>query len=144
MIVTRHLRHRIVTLRESEKRLVLRNIGGGSSEVRAKSADNPVSLLGEGLDWVIVDEAAQLRPMIWQSYISQRLIDRKGWALLISTPRGKGYLYDLFRRGQSGDPDYRSWNWPSWSNPHLDREVIERERNRLPTPIASSPTLSLA
>ena len=132
LIVTRHLRHRIVTLRESEKRLVLRNIGGGTSEIRAKSADNPVSLLGEGLDWVIVDEAAQLRPRIWQSYISPRLIDKKGWALLISTPRGKGYFYDLFRRGQRRDSDYQSWNYPSRTNPILDATIIEAERARLP------------
>src|SRR5262245_19219382 len=45
--VAEHLRHRIITLREHDKRLVLRNLGGGTSEIRAKSADNPVSLLGE-------------------------------------------------------------------------------------------------
>jgi hypothetical protein len=127
-----HLRHRIVALKESEKRLVLRNMAGGLSEIRGKSADNPVSLLGEGLDWVIVDEAARLKPAIWQGHISQRLIDKKGWALLISTPRGKGWLYDLFRRGQGSDPDYESWNAPSRQNPYLDEKLIESERSRLP------------
>ncbi len=99
-LVGKHLRHRIVTVKENDKRIVLRNMAGGLSEIRGKSADNPVSLLGEGLDWVIVDEAARLKPMIWQSHLSQRLIDKKGWALLISTPKGKGWFYDLFRRGQ--------------------------------------------
>ncbi len=132
ILVAEHLRHRIVVLKEHEKRLVLRNLGGGLSEIRGKTADNPVGLLGEGLDWLIVDEFAQLKPAIWQSYLSQRLVDRKGWALLISTPKGKGLFFDLFRRGQGGDPDYASWNHPSWVNPHLDREVIEKERERLP------------
>jgi hypothetical protein len=127
-----HLRHRIVALKEHEHRLVLRNLGGGLSEIRGKSADNPVSLLGEGLDWVIVDEAARLRPQIWESHLSQRLLDRAGWAMLISTPRGKGYFYDLFRRGQGADPDYQSWNMPSWTSPMLDKEQIEEERGRLP------------
>ena len=126
------LRHRVVVLKESERRLVLRNMSGGLSEIRAKSADNPVSLLGEGLDWVIVDEASRLKPVIWQSHLAQRLIDKKGWALLISTPKGKGYFYDLFRRGQGADQDYCSWNHPSWTNPLLDRQVIEDERGRLP------------
>ena len=53
MIVAEHLRHRIVSLKEHEQRLVLRNLGGGLSEIRGKSADNPVSLLGEGLDWLV-------------------------------------------------------------------------------------------
>ena len=132
VVVAQHLRHRIVSLKDNEKRLILRNMGGGHSEIRGKSADNPVSLLGEGLDWLVIDEAARLKPAIWEGYLTQRLIDHKGWALLISTPRGKGYFYDLFRRGQGHDPDYASWNNPSWQNPHLDSAVIEAERSRLP------------
>ena len=132
LIAMTHLRHRVIAMRESERRLILRNMGGGTSEIRGKSADNPVSLLGEGLDWVIVDEASRLKPTIWQSHLSQRLLDKKGWALLISTPKGKGYFYDLFRRGQGKDDDYKSWNYPSWTSPFLDNDIIEDERERLP------------
>src|SRR5688572_22944650 len=131
LAAVQHIRHRVIAIKESERRLILRNLAGGTSEIRAKSADNPVSLLGEGLDWLIVDEASRLKPVIWQSHLSQRLIDKKGWALLISTPRGKGYFYDLFQRAKF-DPDYASWNMPSSSNPLLDRETIEQERDRLP------------
>ena len=129
---TEHLRHRIITMREHDKRLLLRNVGGGKAEIRAKSADNAVSLLGEGLDWLVIDEAARLKPMIWESHLSQRLVDKRGWALFLSTPRGKGLLFDLFRRGQGADPDYESWNFPSWNNPLLPRDEIEKERERLP------------
>src|SRR5262245_57579200 len=87
IIAAEKLRHRIETLKEHEKRLVLRNMGGGLSEIRGKSSDNPVSLLGEGLDFVIVDEAARMKPQIWENHLSQRLIDKQGWALLISTPK---------------------------------------------------------
>jgi len=130
----RHLSHRVVSMKDHERRLVLRNMAGGLSEVRGKTADNPVSLLGEGLDWLVVDEASRLKPLIWQSHLSQRLIDKQGWALLISTPKGKGHFYDLFRRGQgeARDPSFRSWNYPSRTNPLLDAEVIEAERERLP------------
>jgi hypothetical protein len=133
MIAAGHLRHRIVSLKESERRLVLRNFGGGLSEIRAKSADNPVSLLGEGLDWLIIDEAARLKHTIWEGHLSQRLLDRReSWALLISTPRGKGWFYDLFRRGQhADDEDYESWNHPSWTSPHLDRALIDEERGKI-------------
>lgn len=131
-VAVRRLRHRVVTIKDNERRLVLRNMAGGLSEVRAKSADNPVSLLGEGLDWLIVDEASRLKAAIWQGHLVQRLLDRRGWALLISTPRGKGWFYDLYRLGQHGAPDHQSWNGPSWTNPMLDAEEIERERTRLP------------
>ncbi len=133
VLTAEHLRHRIVTLKEHDRRLVLRNLGGGLSEIRGKSADNPVSLLGEGLDWLVIDEAARLRPHIWESHLSQRLIDKHGWALMISTPRGKGWFFDQWRRGQPGsDPDYQSWNLPSWTNPLLNAVLIEQERDRLP------------
>ena len=133
--ITRHLNHRVVQLKESDRRIVLRDMGGGLSEIRAKSADNPVSLLGEGLDWLIIDEAARLKPTIWQSHLSQRLVDKRGHALLISTPYGKGYFFDLYRAGQQPGSIYESWNHPSWTNPHLDKSIIEDERGRLPTRI---------
>jgi len=132
IVAGERLRHRVVTLREHDKLLVLRNLSGGLCEVRGKSADNPVSLLGEGLDFVIVDEAARMKPSIWQSHLSQRLLDRKGWALLISTPRGKGWFHEAFRKGQGLDAAYESWNRPSWTNPHLDAAAIDQERGRLP------------
>jgi len=133
IIVAEHLSHRQVELKLHEKRLVIRNLGGGLSEIRGKTADNPVSLLGEGLDFLIVDEAARLKPSIWHSFLAQRLIDKDGHALLISTPKGKGWLWEMWKRGQpGGDPDYESWNFPSWVNPHLKKELIEAERERLP------------
>jgi hypothetical protein len=70
--------------------------------------------------------------VIWQSHLSQRLIDRQGWALLISTPKGKGYFFDLYQRGRGSDEGFKSWNCPSWTNPLLDASVIEDERGRLP------------
>ena len=130
--VSAHLSHRIISLKEHEHRLILLNLGGGKSEIRCKSADSPVSLLGEGLDWLIIDEASRIKSTIWEGHLSQRLIDKRGWALMISTPRGKGWFYDAWRRGQGRDSEYESWNAPSWSNPLLDASVIEAERGRLP------------
>ena len=133
IIVAEHLNHRRVDIKLHEKKVVLRNLGGGLSEIRGKTADNPVSLLGEGLDFLIVDEAARMKPAIWHSFLAQRLIDKDGSALLISTPKGKGWLWEMWKRGQpGGDKDYESWQFPSWENPHLKRELIEAERERLP------------
>ena len=133
LIAQTRLRHRVLEMREADRRLVLLNLAGGRSEIKAKTADNPVSLLGEGLDWLVVDEAARLKPSIFESYLLQRLIDRDGWALIISTPRGRGWFFEAFQRGQHRrDPDFESWNMPSWSNPYVARDVIEQERARLP------------
>jgi Terminase large subunit, T4likevirus-type, N-terminal len=132
-IVETHLKHRIVEISAREMRIVITNFGGGVGEVRGKSADRPTSLLGEGLDWLVVDEAAQLDREVWESFLSQRLVDRKGWALFTSTPRGGGWFLSMYRRGQAGrDPEYESWSSPSAANPYLDPAAVEAERARLP------------
>lgn len=130
-IATERLSHRVEELKSRDRRIVMRNLGGGRSELRCKSADNPVSLLGEGLDWLIVDEAARLREDTWDSYLSQRLVDKGGWALFLSTPRGCNWFHGLFKQGCSDDADFESWASPSWQNPHLDGDMIEAERGRM-------------
>ena len=128
-----HLGHRVLDLDLRSQRLVVSNLGGGTSELRGKSADMPVTLLGAALDFVIIDEAARLRAEIWEGFLSQRLVDRRGWALIVSTPSGCDWFYHMHRRAFSGaDPEAQAWQSPSWENPFLDREVIEQERARLP------------
>ena len=132
LVVMEHLEHRLVAINERERWFQIRNMAGGISEVRAKTADNPVSLLGEGLDWLVVDEAARISRDTWESALSQRLLDKDAWALLISTPRGPGWFYDLYWQGQkSRDSGVESWCQPTWTNPHMQKDRVERERTRL-------------
>jgi len=126
------LGHRVVETSPREQRIVVTNLAGGISELRCKSSDRPVGLLGEELDFLIVDEAAQLKREVWEENLSPRLIDRKGWALLVSTPQGGGWYYEMFKRGQRNrDPECESWAFPTRDNPHVDPAVIEAERARL-------------
>jgi len=133
MTLHQHLKHRVQRYLPREHEIAVTNLGGGTSILRAKSADNRVSLLGEGLDWVVVDEAAQLPTTMWDEHVSGRLIDRRGSSLVLSTPMPNGgWFYEAWKRGQKGrDPETESWRSPSWDNPHISREVIEAERGRL-------------
>ncbi len=124
--------HRVLELDLRERKLVVQNLGGGRSELRGKSADRPVTLLGEGVDWMIVDEAARLDASVWNEYLSARLVDRDGWALLLSTPRGDNWFLEVFRYGgRWRRPDWESWQSPSSENPLLDPAVIETQRATL-------------
>jgi hypothetical protein len=125
----KHSPHRILEARGHTLRV--RNLAGHVAAVEGRSADNPASLLGEGLDWVVLDEAARLREDIWDEHLSQRLVEKRGWALILSTPRGKGWFFEAFKRGRGEDPGYASWTAPTWDNPHIDRTVVEAERSRL-------------
>jgi hypothetical protein len=130
--ITQKLGHRVIELSPREQKIVVTNLAGGTSELRCKSADHPVSLLGEALDFVIVDEAAQLRDDVWEEMLAPRLIDRKGWALVISTPAGPGWFYEMYRRGRKNrDSECESWASPSRDNPHVNAALIEAERGRM-------------
>ena len=102
------------------------------SEVWIKSADSPdTSLVGEGLDWLIIDECALLPKRIWEQYLRPTLSDRQGWALFVSTPRGFNWVYDLYIRGQSDDyPEWESWQHPSYHSRYF-RDDIEELKNEL-------------
>ncbi|KKL56033.1 hypothetical protein LCGC14_2249430, partial [marine sediment metagenome] len=73
--------------------------GGGFIE--GKTCDSPKGLLGEGLDLLILDEAAQVALAIWDTYLEPTLADRKGRALFITTPRGYNWIYDLWMEGDT-------------------------------------------
>jgi hypothetical protein len=129
-LITAHFHARIRIYSPREHRIVVTNLAGGVSELKAKSADRPDGLLGEALDFLIVDEAASVRDDVWAQYLSPRLIDRRGWSLVISTPRGQGWFQREFNRAKR-DPDYECWRAATSENPHIDPATIEAERARL-------------
>lgn len=95
-----------------------------NSEVEAKSAENKDSLIGESLDWAIIDEAARIDEEAYEM-VRARLVDRDGWMLAISTPTGRNWFEKGYRRGQ--DPaqvDWRSWSAPTSANPWIKPEVL--------------------
>jgi hypothetical protein len=116
----------------SEKEQYIRFSWG--TTVEGMSADNPSSLLGEGLDLVIIDEASRMPRKIWDLYLSPTLSDRKGKAIFITTPNGYNWIYDLYLLGKT-DPKWYSTQSPSWENHHAfpdglkDEFLMERMRN---------------
>lgn len=99
----------------------------GGGEVWIKSADNPDSLRGEGLDGVVLDEVAQIREAAWQEALRPALADKKGWALFIGTPKGKNWVWRLYQRGLR-DPQWASFRRPTVDNPYIDPLEIEQAR----------------
>lgn len=85
-----------------------------------KSAKHPERLVGEGINGVIMAEAAKQTERTWTKFIRPMLADYRGWAKFTSTPEGKNWFYDLYMRGQDpNDKQWRSWRKPAWANPHV-------------------------
>lgn len=99
------------------------------SMIFAKSADNPDGLVGEGLDLLVVDEAARVKPEAWEVSLQPTLMDSDGEAMLLSTPKGKNWFYTEYLKGQNKEdfPEYSSFHFTSYDNPFLKKEVIDRK-----------------
>ena len=92
------------------------------TKVECKSAEHPENLVGEGLDHVIMSEAAKHTDDTWNRFIRPALADHRGGADFPSTPESYNWFYDMWMLGQDPDPefvDFASWKSPSWLNPHV-------------------------
>jgi PBSX family phage terminase large subunit len=104
-----------------------------TSEIIGMSADNPISLLGEGVDLLIFDECAKSSAIIWEKYLSATLADRNGRAIFPTTPEGQNWVYDLFKRGNSNaHPDWESFHFESTDNPHISQSYLDQQKRNLP------------
>jgi len=106
----------------------------GGGWIAVLSAEN-TTLRGEGLDLIIIDEAAYVANLrrIWQEDLRASLSDKRGSAVFISTPDGRGFFYELFMRGQSDEwQEWSAWRAPSWTNPFLAKGEIEAAKLELP------------
>lgn len=99
-------------------------------KIEIKGADRPETLRGVGLSYVVLDEFAFMKPDVWEQIIAPTLTDVKGHALFIGTPDGKNHFYDLFMAAEK-DNEWKAFSFTSTQNPTLDREEIEKARNRL-------------
>lgn len=120
---------------KADLRLVLLEPDGSErSVIEFKSGDNPDTLRGFGVHFVVMDEAAR-QP--YDSFISvtTTLTQTMGRGMFISTPKGRGWFYDVFQRGEVFRDQYPEW-WslrlPTWLNPHVKEESIRQLRRDLP------------
>ena len=115
-------------VRHTERLVTVPN--GGSVQVR--SADEPDSLRGEGLDYCVMDECAFMSERAWSESIRPSLSDRGGTALFISTPKGRNWFWRLHQRGQDDGGDWKAFSFPTSDNPHIPADEIEAARHDLP------------
>lgn len=91
-----------VKVRNSELRVELPN----GAWITLYGADNPDALRGLYFDGVILDEFGDCRPSLWAEVVLPTLMDRRGWAVFIGTPKGKNHFYQMNERSKVEDNWY--------------------------------------
>lgn len=77
------------------------------ARIQLFGADNADAIRGLYFDGVVIDEIADMKGEVWNAIIRPALADRKGWALLIGTPKGMNQLHKFYQRGLK-DPLWKS------------------------------------
>ena len=102
-IVWRKLKRRLIDLnwvaKANETELALELVNG--SVIALKGADNYDSLRGVGLDFLVIDEAADIDSAAWYETLRPMLSDTAGSALFLGTPKGYNWFKDLYDRAKT-------------------------------------------
>ena len=128
-ILWRRLKQKLQDLRwvakanETELTLLLKN----NSLISLKGADNPDSLRGLGIDYLVMDEFADIDgDHAWHSVLRPALADRQGGALFIGTPRGmSNWSYELWMQSKVAPEEWASFQYTTLDGGNVPQEEIE-------------------
>jgi len=109
---------------EAELKLRLKN----GSVIHLKGADNPDSLRGVGLDFIILDEFQDITPETWTTVLRPTLSDKGGKAMFLGTPRGVGsFSHEMFTMAKETD-DWAAFTYTTLDGGNVPEEEIEQAK----------------
>lgn len=133
-IVWRKLKNRLQDLRwtekvnESELTIYLKN----GSEISLKGAENADSLRGRAIDFLVMDEFADIDSEAFYEVLRPTLADTQGHALFTGTPKGIGnWSYDLFQMPQEDPEHWASYQFTTLQGGFVSETEINEARNLL-------------
>jgi len=124
----RLIQHRWVKkINNSDLTITLKN----NSSITLRGADNEQSLRGVGLDFIVMDEFADVHKEAWYEVLRPTLSDTKGHALFCGSPRGFGnWSYELFKQSET-NKDWASFKYTTLEGGQVDDNEIEQARQDL-------------
>ena len=110
----------------NETRLSAELING--SIISLKGADNYDGLRGVGLNFLCIDEFADVKDKAWYEVLRPTLSDTKGKAVFCGTPKGFNWAYELFKKGQTRDDGWNSWQYTTVDGGFVSSDEVESAR----------------
>lgn len=99
--------------------------------VEFKTADDPESLRGAGLNLLWVDESAFIPDNRAWNVVSPALADKQGGVITTTTPDGKNWFYDEWFSGESlSDDNVGRIEYTSLDNPFFPKKEWEYQKRR--------------
>jgi phage terminase large subunit len=118
----------VKNINEAELTVILKN----GSRICLRGADNPDSLRGVGINFLVLDECADIQESAFTEVLRPTLSDTKGKAMFIGTPKGMNWFYDLYQRGQDQtEEEWSSYQYTTVQGGWVDQQEIEQAKSDL-------------
>lgn len=115
------------TINESELSIKLPN----NAEISIKGAEQENNLRGATLNKVVMEEFSYIKPNVYEEIIYPMLTTTQGETLFIGTPNSFDHLYDYYLRGQSDDPDWKSWQYTTVDGGFVTQEEVDKAKSTM-------------
>lgn len=115
-----------IKVNEAELRIDYPN----GNRIQLFGADNADRMRGLAFSGIVADEFGDWKPSVWGYVIRPALADRKGWAVIIGTPKGRNQFFDTFRAAEAS-PEWFAMTLKSSETGLLPAEEIEALRREL-------------
>lgn len=106
------------------------------SKIEFKSAGAEESLRGNSVNYLILDECAFIKRETIEEIILPTMGVTGRKILVISTPKGKNYFFELFMRAKSENEDftkdYQSFKFSSKDNPKANLKLLAQFKASIP------------
>lgn len=103
------------------------------STIWLKSAERWDNLKGEGVDFLVVDEAAKVDEEAWTEALRATVADKLGRVLFISTFKGENWFFKLHAfAGNPENEDWEAFTFPTSHNPYFPPGELDAARRSMP------------
>jgi len=109
-------------------------IFSNGSKILFRSALQENSLRGYSNDYLIIDEAAFIDENIVNMILIPTLTVKGKKMLILSTPKGKNWLYKFFNKGIL-DHSWSSFKFTSYDSPYVNKKFLDEQKLSLPDEI---------
>ena len=117
----------VKNINNSDLTITLKN----NSTITLRGADNEQSLRGVGLDFLVMDEFADIHKEAWYEVLRPTLSDKRGHALFCGSPRGFGnWSYELFKQNET-NKDWQSFKYTTLEGGQVADDEVEQAKQDL-------------
>ena len=113
-------------INESNMTITIKKTG---SKISLKGCDAYDSLRGVGLDFLILDEFADIEEKAWTEVLRASVSDTEGDVLMCGSPKGYGnWSYRMYLKGQEGDKEWDSFQFTTLEGGMVSKHEIEQAK----------------